>query len=369
MRMSMRRRVLFLPTLLLPLVIVHWLGSRASLRSLAEASVRPVGAALSGSQASKPATPDSGDESTNRRNLLEALDRLVHYERYYRSVYGHYTRLIANLGCPLPEWLVENYDIHVTEAGSDHLVISARSEEGGRLKDLVSLDQDYVVHANFPLPEPSLAFLRSVALRQLRRVQQSAAGAASAALQPEGLYASYFRYETREDSQSRPIAVAIGLKDPVQGLRLEWSPGAERVEDQLMASLGGLGGSEGRVGEGSLGKVGAGPGVAGIGGLSTAVTRWIRGGNASSVDAVLAQRIFEGETGRLARNWAELAQVTSFRFDPKQAFAAGSAGPGSSGSHASNSVGDAPRSPAAQGLSPHRSADGLQIEPVSPDDL
>src|SRR4051812_38328693 len=48
-----------------------------------------------------------------RRELVEVLDRIVAYERTYRSVYGHFTQFLNRVGFLVPDSLLKVYEIRV----------------------------------------------------------------------------------------------------------------------------------------------------------------------------------------------------------------------------------------------------------------
>lgn len=235
----------------------------------------------SGSLASEPSEYDA----SRRLDLVETLDRLVAYEHYYRSVYGHFTQRLSRLGYALPVELTDTYEIHVSEASRGRLVICATSEINGQILDRVSIDQSYVVRANFTLPEPRTEHLKALAFKQLRALRDAPAGAAQADLEERGVFSGYFQFETHQDLGGRKIASAVGIKPPVVGLRLELG-----TEDLEVADAA-------KTGQKPSGSV-----------MSTLE------------EAYLAQRIFRGEMGRYAKSWSELSKIAAFRFEDKDQF-------------------------------------------------
>lgn len=254
------------------------------------------------SNASVPAHPierfgEPGAELSQRRELLEVLDRLVAYEHYYRSVYGHFTKLISRLGYPIPPGLSDIYEVRVSEAAHERLLITAFSEVDGRTRDLVSVDQDYEVRASFDLPAPRPEYLKSLALKQLRLLRDAPFGQS---IEEQGLFRGYFRYELRQDSQDRKNALAVGIKAPVVGIQLELGAETEELAEQA--------GQTGQKDE-SLD-------------FDPVQTGQKPSGNVMSTleEAYLAQRIFRGEVGRYAKSWSELAKIAAFRFEDKAKF-------------------------------------------------
>lgn len=233
-----------------------------------------------------PVTPEATEGLTQqRRELLEAMDRLVAYEHYYRSVYGHFTVRLSRLGYLLPLQLTEVYDIHVSEAFRGRLVISAVSETHGQIRDRISVDQSYKVSANFTIPPPRPEYLKALALRQLRVIQDAPVGRSMLLLEDRGVFSGYFKYGVRRDVRDKKIVTAEGLKSPVAGLYLEL--GNESLE--LAESH--------QVGQKASSSV-----------MSTLE------------EAYLAQRIFRGEMGRYAKSWSELSKIAAFRFEDRDQF-------------------------------------------------
>ena len=91
-----------------------------------------------------PAGPAMERSASPRRHLpapradREVLDRLVAYEHYYRSVYGHFTKLVSRLGYPVLGDLAEisMMSTFLARASRERLVITAFSEVDGRTLDL-----------------------------------------------------------------------------------------------------------------------------------------------------------------------------------------------------------------------------------------
>jgi hypothetical protein len=160
-------------------------------------------------------------QSDLRRELLEALDRLVILENYYHSLYGHYTQVPNHAGFSISPRLARHYEIRVAAVAKNQLQVSAFSEEHGRIQDRVWVDQLFRVNANFSLPAPSAEYLKLKAAQQLKLMRDQGL---DRAIQEKGIYSGYFRYELRRDSNNHPVAVAIGSKSPVLGIQLESEP-------------------------------------------------------------------------------------------------------------------------------------------------
>lgn len=290
----MWRRYSIIPVFFVLIAVVAWWANRV------ESSIREPA-----SQVSQQENADSQTALTaQRRELLEVLDRAVAYEFYYRSVYGHFTKLLHRVGVAIPQTIRDVYDIRVVEASSHRLLITAISEVEGRNVDLVSIDQDYRLNANFPLPAPRSEFLQSQALKHIRTIESLPA---SQTLEESGIYQGYFRFEVTRDSQNQKSVIAYGLKAPVLGVQIDSKSGLEsRVSTGEMASAP-L--KKGQKPQDPL-EWGA------FEGWSSASTGQKPVGQVMSTleEAVLAQKIFRGETGRYAKDWAELAQIAAFRF-------------------------------------------------------
>ena len=217
------------------------------------------------------------------RDLLEALDGLVAYEHYYHSVYGHFTQFLQRVGYSIPETVADNYEIRVVEATPSRLLVSAFSEVNGKTVDVASADQDYRVNANFPLPGPRPDYLRVLAVKHLRTVQDAPK---DQPLEEQGVYRGYFKYSFRDEGRGR-VAYAIGIKSPVLGMQVQSSASASEV----LTGVHHIGQNE----------------------STTNPTH-------SLEEAYLAQRIFRAETGRYATNWNELAQIAHFSFNQNAPF-------------------------------------------------
>jgi hypothetical protein len=188
---------------------------------------------------------------TQRRSLLEVLDRVVQYEHYYRSVYGHFTKMLPRLGVAVPSAISEIYDVRIVEASAERLLVSAVSEVSGNTSDWVSINQDFEVRSSFGMPSPSADFLQARALRTLRAGDST----------EKGVYSGYFEFTPGR---------AVGLRAPVMGVELKLE------ETEISADA-----------------------------FSSSLT--------STEEARFAQKIYRVETGRYAKSLEELSQVASLR--------------------------------------------------------
>lgn len=230
----------------------------------------------------------SSDQTLRQRELVETLDHLVAYEHYYRSVYGHFTKLLNRIGCQIPKRVMKNYEIRVAEASSEKLVITAFSEIDGKTADLISIDQEFEVHANFALPLPRPEHLRARAIKHLRLLREAPA---FQTVEEQGVYRNYFKFEVRTDSKDRKVAFAVGIRPPVRGVQIE-SVGMDLSEAK-------------RVGESRP------PQISDLT-EDMVVKDTVKVPAASPEEANLAQRIFYGEMGRYAKSASELARIAYF---------------------------------------------------------
>jgi hypothetical protein len=231
-------------------------------------------------------------QASSRLELLETLDHLVAYEQYYRTVYGHFTKLLGRVGVGVSKQVAELYDIRVEEASPYRLLITAISEVDGRTVDRVTVDAQYRLTANFPLPTPRPEYLKIQALKHLRTLKENPANSEEA-----GIFKGYFRYETRSTGEERQV-LALGIRPPVLGLQLEYGSGdMQKLEQELalLENMGDVDMDSSKTGQRATGQV-----------MSTLE------------EAYLAQKIFRGEMGRYAKNWSELSKIAAFRFEEKE---------------------------------------------------
>jgi hypothetical protein len=283
----MSRGYTFLPLLILSLAGAAWWSQHLE--------SRPAG------PEDEKANPHSTGQSstiheTRRRELMEALDRMVSYQHYYHSVYGQFTLLMARTGYSLPSSVTEVYDVRVQEATSDHLIITAVSELHGKALDRVSINQDYQLQSNFALPSPRAEYLHAHAKKHLRTLRNAPKGVVPA---ESGVFRGYFRYDVTQDSQGHVNALAVGIRPPVMGIQVDFADRdlAIATEEQIFKGL----------------EMGLPPAQSAVPGQK-AEGGWEMTG---SEQAYLAQKIYMGEVGRYARNWAELSSIASFRFEEK----------------------------------------------------
>lgn len=238
--------------------------------------------------------------------MLESLDRVIAYEHYYRSVYGHYTKILGRVGVSLPQSLSTRFEIRVNEASKNRVLVTAFSEVNGKTLDFASIDQDYDLHTNFPIPIPRADYLRSKAFKHLRVLKEARGGQVS---DEQGIFKGYFRYEVQRNSSDHRIASAIGIRAPVEGMVLEMGPQGSGEISSLSqgmpwASSEPLLGLQARMNPNETGENHSAPAIQ----------------KNTLEEAYLAQRIFYGEMGRYAKSWNELSRITQFRFDAKNEY-------------------------------------------------
>jgi hypothetical protein len=231
-------------------------------------------------------------QKLSRREVLETLDRIVAYEQYYHSVYGYFTKIINRTGFSVPAHLSDLYDIRIAEASKDKLLVTATVDDEGKVKDVISIDQDYQVRANFTLPEPSVGYIKERALKHLRLLQTAPQGQG---ISEVGVFKGFFSYSHRFSSKNEKTYQAVGIKAPVQDVHLELKE-QDALGDSWNQETGIL--SE-LLGNQNL--TGQSPHT----------------GQVESEDMYLAQTIFRGEMGRYAKTWEELSKIAHFKFEKR----------------------------------------------------
>ncbi|MGZ3699143.1 MAG: hypothetical protein ACXWPM_00945 [Bdellovibrionota bacterium] len=284
----MFQRFSFIPVVFCLMAALAWWSSRVSVSSDLEVTASGLPASVT---------------VEHRQDLVEALEKIVSYEHYYRTVYGHFTKILSRTGFMVPEYLAGIYDIRVAEASADRLLVTAISETEGKKFDLASMDQLFQLHSNFEIPPPHLEHLRAHAFKRLRELRDSGG---TAVAEEASLHSGYFRYEIQSDSKDQATGRAIGIRAPVLGLQLEiGSRGTEAVA----------------IGDAGMELLTALPDEATLTSRVESSLGQHPGSNLPSSslqeEAFLAQQIFRGETGRYARDWSELSRVANFRFEGK----------------------------------------------------
>ncbi len=106
--------------------------------------------------------------------LLEWLDRVIVYENAFYAAHGSYTRLLSKLEIQIPKAISHQFSIQIRSQSPEVLEVIAISEDHrDRVKEMIRVDQDFQVRANFQLALPSQEYLRLVGLRYLRQRLQT----------------------------------------------------------------------------------------------------------------------------------------------------------------------------------------------------
>ncbi len=148
----------------------------------------------------------------DRQMLVEAMDRFVRYQHYFRDINGRFTRDISRLSLPSRlasgdlEQLRRSYEIAVVEVQPKRFLLLAT---GIRSTDRVTVDESHRLNANFIVPPPTRAYLLEEADRLLGLYAQG--------LEPqEGIYSRYWQISRSSEDQGW---VALGVRSPVVGER------------------------------------------------------------------------------------------------------------------------------------------------------
>lgn len=247
-----------------------------------------------------PAGADFSERQEARQALIETLDKVVRYEKYYRELSGRYTRDLSRLALPAKlasgdvEELKRRYEISVLELHPNRFIVLAT---GINSTDRVTIDERHRLSANFVLPPPARAYLHEEADRMLRLKESNRAP-------EEGLYLRYWQLSASEENEW----FAVGQRSPVlgerRGLDGERKPATifslvgEHLKNRLAARE-----------ERAVAAVSAKPLFKEA--LSASdVNEWLS-------SARLAQHVFRRENGRYARRWDELDTVSDYRFSER----------------------------------------------------
>lgn len=161
---------------------------------------------------------------------MEALDQLVAAQKDYHAAHGHYTRILSKLSAVTPTNVSENFAISVEEASASGLKIAAYSEDRGRTKHFVMINQDFQVRANFALPPPRIEYLKSLALAHLEKIKET--GVAEPLTRTH--FKGYFSFQINRDNVNSTV-IAQGIEAPVKELLLE--TGYDLPETQQATNL------------------------------------------------------------------------------------------------------------------------------------
>lgn len=226
-----------------------------------------------------------------RSELIEVLDQVVVYQNYYHSVFGSYTRFISRTGFRLPPSLLERYDIRIEVSTSDRLLVTALARNQMHGGDVVSIDHDYQLHANFEVPEPRLDYLKLRAFKHLRNLKNATQGQT---VTEESVFKGYFQYSVRAVGLDS-LPFADGVRAPAIGVHLELSADTDSAANTVLVP-----------GDSTVSPF--------LSGFSSSFPRATQESERPNLEqeVSLAQRIFVGEVGRQARTWAELSDTARF---------------------------------------------------------
>jgi len=150
-----------------------------------------------------------------RLELLETLDQIVWAEHEYKKINGHFTKLLSRIPYAIPASVADSIAFSVHESGN-RFVISASSEENGQVRDQVTIDQNYKLQANFPLPAPRPEYLRSQTFRHMEKIKTTG----RLEHRVESIFQGYFSFGIVDDAQKAAV-VAKGIRSPVLGMTVE----------------------------------------------------------------------------------------------------------------------------------------------------
>lgn len=156
-----------------------------------------------------------------RQLLVEALDKIIRYENYYKDIHGHYTRDLSRLG--LPDRLSTGsfddvrrvYEVAVVELTSNRVVVMANGADSAQEKmltrfDRMTMDERHRISANFVMPPPSRAYLYEEADRMLG-LQLSGKS------RLDSVVANFWNIESHGEGITD--ITAVGQKNPVLGVK------------------------------------------------------------------------------------------------------------------------------------------------------
>jgi hypothetical protein len=249
-------------------------------------------------------TEELAQRHQSRQLLLETLDRLARYQRYFHELNGRYTRDLSRLSLPSRlsggdrAQLEQDYEISELETHQKRFHILAT---GLSQTDRVTIDEGHRINANFVLPPPSRAYLLDEAERLLRL-------RGSGEKAEEGLYARYWQISGSSGGEG---FVALGIRNPVLGekrqlsaatfgitlfssvseaMKSRFSPRAQRVPAQKAEAT-----------KSSVLKEQV---------EARDIRDWLD-------RARMAQHVFKRERGTYARRWEDLDLVSDFRFSER----------------------------------------------------
>lgn len=248
-----------------------------------------------------------------RQSLVEALDKIIRYENYYKDTHGRYTRDISRLG--LPDQLSSgsfddvhrSYEISVVEVASNRVLVMAIGADSSQDKnitrfDRVTMDESHRMSANFILPVPSRAYLYEEADRMLSLKL-------SGKSRLDSVVANFWTIESHGEGVTD--IVAIGQKNPVLGEKRSMNSDGNAVTifDTVHGVLSGK----------NFDKMGRG--LAAVGPAAKNEKSSLK--KSADVMALLrdvyqAQYIHKRERGFYAKRWEDLDAIAGFHFNEEK---------------------------------------------------
>lgn len=168
-----------------------------------------------------------------RRLLYQVADKIVRYQKYYREVFGRYTGDIQSLGIPnqliggTTEEVFRHYEVFIELRQGQRFFVRARARpilrrNSVQAKDVFRIDQDFLIHNNFPEPQMSREFLMSEADRVLRLREREKEAVV-------GIAQKYWIFSKEKLENSAVVWTASGVKGRVRG--------AERGAQRSLAAV------------------------------------------------------------------------------------------------------------------------------------
>ncbi len=244
---------------------------------------------------------EAKQQISRRQLLLEALNKMVRYQRYYSEVHGRYTRDLSRLLLPedfssgKEEELRRNYEISMLEVRPNRFLLLAT---GLNSSDRITMDESHRISANFVLPAPTKMYLVEEADRMLRlKARGTVVGGDT----------MFFRYWRIEEDETFAW-VAVGIRQPVLGERRDLPMANESqsifasVRQQMQNRLSDV------VGSRTPAAIRGGADLVYKHSVDVKdVQEWLDA-------AHLAQHVHFRERGRFAQRWEDLDAVSGYHF-------------------------------------------------------
>lgn len=159
-----------------------------------------------------------------RRLLLQTADKIIRYQHYYREIFGRYAGDIQSLGIPknlvggTTDAVFHHYEVFIELQQGRRFFVRARARptlhpNSVQSKDIFRIDQDFMIHSNFPEPQLTRKFLVQAAGRVLRlreREKEVIVGVAE----------KYWTFSKEKLGGSASVWTASGIRGRVRGTQL-----------------------------------------------------------------------------------------------------------------------------------------------------